>query len=347
MMSKQVQEGGDQSTNIQAENINIHGISYEDAKAIALDVFQNNFMQLSQEAAEIARERAEQITEKFLNELHTQNNEGVINAKDPDFQHALFSVQKDFARTGDEELGDLLVDLLVDRTKQENRSILQIVLNESLATAPKLIPEQLAALSVIFIFKNSIHHGINNLESLGNYLDVHISPFAELLTKNASCYQHLEFTGCGSISMGASSIGGILRQRYGGVFSKGFTPEELTNKEIDIAVESPIFAKCLHDEGKLQINAISEEVLRSEAQRHGIDQQNTNKLVGLNNSTLMNDNEIRDFLVGLRPYMKNVFDVWEGSFMKNMSLTSVGIAIGHANLKRHIGEFTDLSIWIN
>ena len=45
--------------------------------------------------------------------------------------------------------------------------------------------------------------------------------------------------------------------------------------------------------------------------------------------------------------MAQVFDVWEGSFMQNLSLTSVGVAIAHANIKRHIGEFTDLSIWIN
>ena len=147
--------------------------------------------------------------------------------------------------------------------------------------------------------------------------------------------------------MGASSIGKILRQRYGGVFSKGFPVEELEKREITTPSNSPIFTQCLHDKSKIQLNAMSEEVLRAEAQRHGINEQETNKLVGLNNSSHMNDNEIREFLVNLRPYMDKVFDIWEGSFMKNMSLSSVGIAIGHANLKRHIGEFTDLSIWIN
>lgn len=45
--------------------------------------------------------------------------------------------------------------------------------------------------------------------------------------------------------------------------------------------------------------------------------------------------------------MKKIFETWESSAIKNFTLTSVGIAIGHANIKRLVGEFSDLSIWIN
>jgi hypothetical protein len=45
--------------------------------------------------------------------------------------------------------------------------------------------------------------------------------------------------------------------------------------------------------------------------------------------------------------MDRVSEIWSGSSMKNFTLTSVGISIGHANIKKNLGEFTDLSIWIN
>ncbi|RYZ80199.1 MAG: hypothetical protein EOP06_25785 [Proteobacteria bacterium] len=47
---------GDQSTNNQAQTINYHytGVTYTDAKEIALDVFKNNFLVLKDEAAAIA-----------------------------------------------------------------------------------------------------------------------------------------------------------------------------------------------------------------------------------------------------------------------------------------------------
>lgn len=42
-----------------------------------------------------------------------------------------------------------------------------------------------------------------------------------------------------------------------------------------------------------------------------------------------------------------LFETWSESAMKNFTLTSVGIAIGYANIKRLVGEFANLSIWIN
>lgn len=166
------QKAGDQSTNIQTESIIINqGITYADVREIVLDVFRFNFIQLSQQAMDIAKARAEEITDKFLKQLERQHNEGITNAQDPDFQYALFTVQKEYARTGDENLGDLLVDLLVDRTKHDKRTILQIVLNESLSVAPKLTNDQIAALSIIFLVRHTINNGVNNLLTFNDYLD--------------------------------------------------------------------------------------------------------------------------------------------------------------------------------
>lgn len=346
-MARQQQEGGDQSTNLQAENINITGLSYAEAREVALDVFKANFLELSELASSVARKRAEEITNKFLDQLKTQNKDGVQKAQDPDFQHALFTVQKEFARTGDEDLGDLLVDLLVDRTKHDNRTILQIVLNESLSVAPKLTKDQLAALSIIFIFRYTINKGINGIDALSHYLKQYIAPHAGLLSKNNACYQHLEFSGCGSISIGSTNLSEIFRNNYTGVLSKGFTAEDLENSKVSTPLDSPIFTKCLHDTTKFQVNAITEDILRNEAQKLNIDEEETNRLISFNKSFLMSPSETKEYLTDLHPFLANVFEVWEDSPMKNTSLTSVGIAIGHANVKRQIGEFTDLSIWIN
>lgn len=95
IMNKQSQKGGDQSTNIQADSVTItQGITYTEARDIALDIFRSNFLQLSSDAAEVARKRAEEITENFLKKLQSENQSGVNNAQDPDFQHALFPSKK-------------------------------------------------------------------------------------------------------------------------------------------------------------------------------------------------------------------------------------------------------------
>jgi hypothetical protein len=61
----------------------------------------------------------------------------------------------------------------------------------------------------------------------------------------------------------------------------------------------------------------------------------------------MSDNEIKEKIIAIRPYMAEVFETWTNSSLQTFTLTSVGIAIGHANIKRLIGEFADLAIWIN
>jgi hypothetical protein len=61
----------------------------------------------------------------------------------------------------------------------------------------------------------------------------------------------------------------------------------------------------------------------------------------------MDNAEIKDRCVSLRDYMAELFESWSDSNMQHLTLTSVGIAIGHANIKRIVGEFSNLSIWIN
>ena len=139
----------------------------------------------------------------------------------------------------------------------------------------------------------------------------------------------------------------MFRENYSGIFSKGFTINDLEKKQITIPYNSSLFITCQQDSDKIQINAMTEEVVTQRANELKIDEKETKKLIDLYKASLMNKEEVKNYLISLRPYMATVFETWENSYMKNMNLTSVGIAIGHANAKRQIGEFTDLSIWIN
>lgn len=207
MLNKdQEQNVAEGSTAIQAGgNVTVTGLTYTEVRNVALDVFKANFYELAGVAKEIARARAEEITESFLSKLQQENPAGFKKSDDPDFQYALFTVQKEYARNGDKELGDLLVDLLVDRSKQEQRDILQIVLNESLITAPKLTENQLAVLAVVFLFGYTQNFGVGNHQMFADYLDTHAAPFDSKLVKNMACYQHLEFSGSGAIGLGLVS----------------------------------------------------------------------------------------------------------------------------------------------
>jgi hypothetical protein len=323
------------------------GLTYAEVRNVALDVFRANFYELAGLAKDTAKARAEEITEAFLSKLQKEHPAGLEKSNDPDFQYALFTVQKEYARNGDKDLGDLLVDLLVDRSKQEQRDILQIVLNESLNTAPKLTENQLAALAVIFVFMYMQNLRIGNHEMLGQYFDSHVAPFAPKVVKNRACYQHLEFSGCGTIILGARNLESILGTTYQGQFLKGFDAKEITDRGVSIGLDPRFFMPCLNDSSNVQVRANSKEQLEKAFDKHAITPGDRLKISHLFNMNKMSDPEIKDKCIQIRPYMSCLFETWSESEMKNFTLTSVGIAIGHANIKRLAGEFANLSIWIN
>ena len=242
MLNKnQKQELGDGAAAIQAGRDVYVGVTADEARNIALDVAKVTFYELSGAARQIASDRVADITNKVIEKLEKDFPAGLRKAEDPDFQYSLLTVQKEYARNGDEDLGDLLVDLLVDRSKQDNRNILQIVLNESLATAPKLTDTQLSCLAITFLFRYTQNHGIGNHAMLGQYFDKHVQPFNGRLVKNNASYQHLEFTGCGSIQMGEITLEDILGQTYQGLFLKGFDSSEIEARGITVGFDPRFF----------------------------------------------------------------------------------------------------------
>lgn len=346
---KKSQESGDNSINLQAENITLTqtGPSYLEVRQIALDVFRSNFFELAGEAKETARKRAEELTDDFLQKLAKEHADGLSQANSPDFQHALFTAQREYARCGDAELGGLLVDLLIDRTKHPDRSILQIVLNESLVVAPKLTSEQLGVLSLVFISRYTINNGILSYSAFEDYLRDYFLPFADFITDKQTCFQHLEYSGCGTVGLNTVQLEEVFRQNYSGLFSNGFTADEFTAMGFSFPISHPLIIPCLGVHEKFQIASMNLNVMKEQCKKLELGDDDTNKLTNLFNSHFMGQHEARQKVTELAPFMENMFKTWSASNISHFTLTSVGIAIGHANVKKHRGEFTDLAIWIN
>lgn len=349
---KQEQHVEYQGTAIQANgDVSVHvthnGITYFEAKELFNDLFELNFYKLKGGAHTLAQERGNEVTEKFLQQLQTENPEGLQQSENPDFQDALFTVQKEYAKAGDKDLGELLVDLLVDRTKQKDRNIMQIVLNESLHTAPKLTNDQITVLAIVFFHRKAKCIGMGNHERLHQYLAKYIQFFADKIVANESCFQHLVFTGCGTISMGQITLEDIFKKVYPGLFNKGIVSTRIDDMAMTTEDKNIFFTQCLNDPTKYQVNAIDMEILESKFTANPVTAENHSKIIALFHEGLMESAEVKARVLEFSPFMEPVFVSWSASAMKNFELTSVGMAIGHANIKRLAGEFSDLSIWIN
>ena len=349
MIGKQAQSADEGSFALQAGgNITI-GVSAAEARQIALDVFHANLLEYKSVAFETAKERGEQITEKILLKLQAANPAGLNQAKTPDFQDALFTVQKEFAKAGDEDLGDLLVDLLVDRTKEDHRNLTQLVLTQALHTAPKLNSTQITTLSFLFVIQHVHFGGSGSVNELCEYFQRHLKFFVEGTNASPATMGHLQFCGCGAA--GSAVLGGridfweYLRSSYVGLFKVGFTQERLEAAQLSLKAKAAMVIPCLNDPTLFQVAANSEIVFLQKIKLCGFDAEEISKLRTLHDEGSMELAMVKDKVVAITPFMSEVEKKWKA--LPVFAMTSVGIAIGHANVKRLSGEVAPLSIWLD
>lgn len=156
MLEKQRIETGDNSTTVMAGRDVNHfnnGITYMEAKAICNDLFQLNFYKLKEAAEAIATKRAEELINGFLQKLAER---GLIKPEvfqDPDMQYTLVNAQIAYAKSGDKDVEDLLITLLIERVNQHEDDLSKIILNESLNVINLLTKEHLNILAAIFFMR--------------------------------------------------------------------------------------------------------------------------------------------------------------------------------------------------
>ncbi|BDB71707.1 hypothetical protein Cthiooxydans_41190 [Comamonas thiooxydans] len=343
------QESGDNSNNYQAHAITIvNGLTYSDAKDIALNVYKDNFVQLSKDAAQLAADRATKITEDFLKELQKEKEEAIQAMKNPSMQMALFNAQKSYASTGDDDLEQVLVDLLVDRALEEVRTLKQITLDESIQVASKLTFEQMDALSLNFLLSQTTQQNMNSREMMKNYINERIIPLTEKIAFESSTYEHLEYVGCGSIMEASQiySIEKLFKIQYAGLFSKGGTEDDY--KELLNSGNSAhkILMRCLNNNNLIQISAINEEVINRLAIEHSISPDLVAKAKTLFNEHAMSESEIKSDILAMCPKIDKLFELWDKTKISKFTLTTVGIAIARANLKKRVNMDLDLGVWV-
>jgi hypothetical protein len=271
MDKKMEQESGDNSNNVQvAGNVTI-GISATEARQIAIDVFKANFYEFSEKAAQKALERAEEITDNFIEQFYSKIPHLESRLQEPSVQSTMFNVQKEYAKTGDIDLKEQLLDLLIQRIDSEERSLKQIVLDEAITIIPKLTQDQINILSLVFSAAYLNHRDILNLPSLINHINNRLIKFYPNTVASYSFFTHLQFTGCCTILSQGSSykpFEEIFKINYKAFFIKGFTEDELNKEfELDKSKLNPLLMRSIQNPIALQFNPLNDNVFKSEIER--------------------------------------------------------------------------------
>lgn len=333
-MDIQKQQGGDNSQNIQINGNLTCGISYTEARQIALDVFNANCQTLLREAAHTSEIRANEIVDDFIKKLFEEHPELSYRLQEPSIQYSTFSVIKNYVKTGDVGLKERLLKMLMHRMEVKDRSMEQIVLDEAIEILPKLTQDLINILSLVFsaIY---VRHDIKNLDTFNDFINSKLMVFYPDQTSDA-IYTHLQYTGCCTLlSEGGTykPFPSIIRNRYSGLFNKGFS-KELLEQTLSANYEqiSPIVTNCQQNMTLLQFNAMNESVLNFAISKHNLGHL-SNKIIQLHKQTEMSDEEIANYLCTINLKMKAFMDEWKGErgSLKSIALTSVGYAIAILN----------------
>jgi hypothetical protein len=346
VVRSQEQSGGPDSNNFQAgRDIVHHGVTATEARTIALDVFEANFLRLVGVAQDVARDRAERITRDYLSKLQAGNPGALNSVQDPDMLYTIYTAQKAYARSGDEELERALVDLLVERSGQQDRELKTLVLNEAVAALPKLTTSQRKSIAVCFVLRHTLYNGPLDFVPFYAYLSQNLAPFADALSAKRADYQHIQSAGAGWISAFSLLLRSAFREAARGFFTTGFTGDEVPEELRQYLGDSDIFVPCLRDKDKLQVNSPSVDGVRQLAIAKGIEQRD---LENLSAAGVMTAPDVQSELISNVPCMKVIFDRWDeqDSPVQHLELTSAGIAIGHAYLRQVSDNTPPLDTWL-
>lgn len=341
MFGQKKQVSGDSSNNFQSEKIEInnnYGLTYSEAKEIAMEVFRSNFTILKNEAVEVAEKRAIEISEKILSRLFTDLPNVIDNLKTPGFQDAMFIAQKAYAKSGHETTRDLLVELLHERSKITDVNLQQIIIDEALNIIPKLTPAQLDLLTLNYLIAGRSHNKTSGVDFTEDFVNL-LSPFSAPRNRYEENNLHLIYLGCAySKNVKYSNFEKLISTNYGSSYIQNFSKEHFESIFGTIEKYSK-FVRKEKDSNKYQIifaNSSMIEIAMRAENKFTLYEINLLKQFYL--SLIMPEKEIRNRFFNFGEQIKNVISYWNNTKFKDLELTEIGIYIGKINYKFKTGK---------
>lgn len=336
------QTAGENSKNLNVMGDYHEGLSYKDARQVALDVFKANSSVYTEIAKKTIDERVVNITDDIFTMIYSELPDTVEKLVEPAVQDTLLKIQKEYAKNDDPALKERLIALLKNRLKADEKDMETIVLDEALEIVPKLTGIQLNILSLYLTVLRILHHEVTNRDTFFHMLTSKILLFYSNRMSKTIEYAHLQYLGCtGILSEGSTykPIEEIFRNRYAGLFSRGFSREEFYEyMGIEIQEFQQLITTCQIDKEKYQFNAMNENVLKYSIAQSG-KQEYEEKLLQYYKEHIMEVKEIKDDISSHVQGFEELADFWKKtSEFKSMNLTSVGIEIGLLNYNLQTGS---------
>lgn len=326
----------------QGGSVHIHGLSMSDGMALFRLLWENNMPQLQAEAKSIAEARCNQFWEIFAQKAASRgiSEKEFSKFSQPDAQATLASAVKTAALKDSSITREALAALLVNRLKYDEQDIKSIVASEAISTVGKLTNNQLRILAFVFSVRYVRYAGVTSWKMLDNILKKHVMPLSDVKVTRTDL-THIEYTGCGAISIAEAKLERIITLHYPWLSFKPIL------NEVFNAASPAIRAVILHygttDGSGYYFHTDVDQDWKNSLKENGVADEIIKQIEFL----YLNEDWI-PLLADRSPSAAHISQIWRSLSLPHLTLTSVGMQLGIIAAELAIPEVKfDVDPWIN
>lgn len=344
--------GSDNSQNSQAGQIHIHqGMNYDEVRTLCLDLVQKELTLYKQQAIDESMRRFNRLMDKFLDQFSRIEENKRQRLQEPAIQNALNETFKEYVKSGKEDLGDDLIDLMIERVEVKEYTTRQSIIDEVRQILPKLSSSTVSLISLLTFSQLIIPRArdifIEMLHKLSplveNLQDIHNIDVAYL--EQIGCGQSFSFLGFGK------NFEQRMLSNYNLLFYNPITIDQFNaimakygynqNDKLYISLALINLMDTIGKQMQFKFNSYREDFIIGE-KKYEIAKPLSNLLGEMR---VYDEKEVRKFFLNINPNWTVVFDKFNKEDIKNFTLSPVGSYIGTRKLSKIFGQHIPLSVF--
>lgn len=323
------------------------GIDPASVISVCNDLLKREIDSYTIQAAQEARNRFDALSVKLEAALQKLETTQLEKIKEPAIQIAANETYTEYIRSGEEFLGDEMIDLLIERMSVPEYTSKQVLIDEARRVIPKLTKKQVDVLAIItfirLILPRPRMHFVKLLDKIGefgqninmvNAIDIAILVQSSCATDSSSIRTDY-------------SIAPILKESYDTFFRKPVMKEQLmsmlkpyTVKERELLFQ---YVGYLGEEWYYKISTLNGNTHYTNILR---DSGRSKILKDFDEmSQKMTLDEVENFLKGINKNWEQILYLFKKDYMKSLTISPVGNYIGWRHLCKQTGEKIDFDIF--
>jgi hypothetical protein len=217
-MIMQRQRSGDASTNIQIGELTVGGVSYAEARQIAVDAMRSELSALTASAEQAAMQRIIDYADRLVARLQDRP-ELLPKFTEPRTQISVRDAHHLHAKRGTDDVADLSIDMLIDFIACRGDDFKAVVLDDAIKATHSLTAGQIDSLTILLIVRQYKIVADDPLSWSQEMSDL-VAPFLASATRSSSQLEYLVGIGCADFEVINDTFGHLFNRRYVGVSAK-------------------------------------------------------------------------------------------------------------------------------